>query len=699
MARRTALAIAALCGVGLLASLVLLALDWTAIEPFPLGVFDAQTPWLINAAVSGAFGALIAYRRPRNPIGWLLLALSLTDMFDFLAIFGTWRAQLAGIHAGWVGWLAWFGNWQGALGATSLVMLLFFFPDGRLPGPRWRPAVWALVAFGLIYGVGAAISPTPIQPSPLLPALQNPMGIKSLPAWTGTVLPTAVVAPIFGLVIGAVVLRYRRSEGLARRQIRWFALVVATGLAMTVVAFAVSLFNATLGSNLSALFFDLVIGVAVPLTIGLAVLRQGLYDIDIVVSRTLTYGALAVFITGIYLGVAVGIGALAGAGGRLNVPLSIVATGLAAIAFQPVRTRAQRVANRLVYGARATPYELLSEFSARAADAYAADEVLARMARVLAEGTGADRTEVWVLSSGRLRRAAAWPDGPAPEAVALGPGEEPAIEGRDRVVPVRHQRDLLGALAVNKREALTAIEDKLLADLANQAGLLLRNVRLTSDLQARLEELRLSRQRLVEAQDQERRRIERNLHDGAQQNLVALKVKLGLAEHLLGIDPDKARAALTELKTDADEAINTLRELARGIYPPLLAERGLASALEAQARKATVPVEIDSDGVGRYAEAVEAAVYFCVLEALQNVQKYAGASQATVRLRAQDGALQFEVSDDGRGFDPALVQRGAGLVNMSDRIDALGGSLTLSSRPGGGAVVSGTVPAAASVPD
>jgi signal transduction histidine kinase len=262
------------------------------------------------------------------------------------------------------------------------------------------------------------------------------------------------------------------------------------------------------------------------------------------------------------------------------------------------------------------------------------------------------------------------------------------------VVEVRQQNELLGALSVTKRarEALTPIEEKLLSDLAHQAGLVLRNVRLTADLQARLEDLRASRQRLVAAQDDERRRLERNLHDGAQQHLVAIKVKLGLVEILRTRDPEKARATIVDLKHDADEALETLRDLARGIYPPLLADKGLAAALRSHAGKATLPVHVDADGVGRYPQETEAALYFCTLEALQNVQKYAAASAVQVRVREGGGEVRVEVIDDGRGFDVGTVQRGAGLTNMEDRLDALGGNLQIDSTLGGGTTLHATVP-------
>jgi signal transduction histidine kinase len=220
----------------------------------------------------------------------------------------------------------------------------------------------------------------------------------------------------------------------------------------------------------------------------------------------------------------------------------------------------------------------------------------------------------------------------------------------------------------------------------------LKNVGLTAELLARLDDLRASRQRLVSAQDQERRKLERNLHDGAQQDLVAIKVKLGLAEMFAAQDPSKAKAMLLELAADADDALDTLRDLARGIYPPLLADKGLTAALESQARKATMPVEVVGNGIGRYPQEIEAAVYFCVLEALQNVHKYAEATQATVRLSEVDGELHVEVQDDGQGFDVGSQKQGSGTQNMEDRLDALGGGIEIRSRPGKGTMLKGFIP-------
>ncbi|HEV3232135.1 MAG TPA: GAF domain-containing sensor histidine kinase [Candidatus Dormibacteraeota bacterium] len=437
---------------------------------------------------------------------------------------------------------------------------------------------------------------------------------------------------------------------------------------------------------------------SLPVCMAVAVLKYRLYDLDLVVSRSLAYAALAAFISAVYVAIVVGLGSLVGSGARPNLVLSIVATAIVAVGFQPAQERLQRIANRLVYGRRATPYEVLSEFSGRVAETYAAEEVLPRMARVLQEGTGAEHATVWRRSGAWLAPAATSPESVVGyEPLAVSDGALPEIAGAARSVPVRYGDELLGALTVTKRagESLAPIEEKLLGDLAHQAGLVLRNVGLTADLTARLDDLRASRQRLVAARDQERRRLERDLHDGAQQHLVALKVKLSLAEALARKDPESARATLQQLKADADEALETLRDLARGIYPPLLADKGLEAALQAQARKATVPVTVEAAGIGRFSQEVEAAVYFSCLEALQNVQKYAGASHAGIRLMAVDGWLSFEVRDDGRGFDPDSAGGGTGLTNIADRLDALGGALTLDSAPGRGTRVAGRLP----VPD
>jgi signal transduction histidine kinase len=312
------------------------------------------------------------------------------------------------------------------------------------------------------------------------------------------------------------------------------------------------------------------------------------------------------------------------------------------------------------------------------------------MARLLGEGTGGT-TGIWIHVDEEFRPAATWPAGNDAGAVPSdNAGQMPGFDDWDAAFAVLHRGEVLGALTIRKppSEPLSDSEEKLVADVAQQAGLVLGNVRL-------IEELRASRQRLVTAQDEERRRLERDIHDGAQQQLVAMSVKLRLARNLSAKDPAKAAEMLDQLQAENQDTLETLRDLARGIYPPLLADRGLAAALEAQGRKGAIPVEVSADGTGRYPQEVEAAAYFCCLEAMQNVAKYAEASLIRVRLRSENGVLVFSVEDDGRGFDRSLMKAGSGLRNMGDRIDALGGTLEITSSPGEGTSVTGRIPAQA----
>jgi signal transduction histidine kinase len=576
------------------------------------------------------------------------------------------------------------------------VFVLLLFPTGKLPSRRWRPVAWATAAAAAGWVLGNAFAPVIITAAP--PPMPNPFGVTG-PAGHAV----QILAQDCGLLVGvaglaaivSLVFRYRRARTVEREQLKWLvyagALIVA-GLVAGIPAekiigpgeAATNLQNAITSGTIAL----------VPVAIGIAIFRYRLYDIDLVINKTLVYGSLAVFITGVYVAIVVGIGSLAERGARPSLGLSIVATAAVAVAFQPVRERVQRLANRLVYGQRATPYEVLADFAGRMAGAYAVEDLLPRMARILAEGTGAARADVWLRSGDTFHDGAVWPPGVPPQPPARATQADVPAYPADRVLPVRHRGEVLGALSVSKRpgESLTPTEDRLLTDLAAQVGLVLKNAGLREQLLARLEEIRASRQRLVAAQDEERRRIERNIHDGAQQQLVALAIKLTLAEALIGSDTDGERELLAELRQDATGAVEDLRDLARGIYPPLLAGEGLVTALTAQARKAPVPTSVTADGVGRYAQDVEAAVYFCVLEALQNVAKYAAATRAEVRLAASGHDLKFEVTDDGAGFDPGSKTYGTGLQGMADRLHAHGGSVTVRSSPGAGTTISGRLP-------
>jgi signal transduction histidine kinase len=426
-----------------------------------------------------------------------------------------------------------------------------------------------------------------------------------------------------------------------------------------------------------------------------AVPKYRRYGIDVVISKTLVYAVLAAFITVVYVLLVAGAGALAGWRGRPSLGLSILATAVVAVLFQPVRERAQRLANRLVYGRRATPYEALAQLSERMAGTYATEDLLPRMAMIVAAATGADRADVWLRDGDVLRAGASWPPGAEPPApVPLAAGDLPAATGAGHLIAVRHRGELLGALSVARKRgnAVTPTEDRLIGNLAAQAGLVLRNAGLTEQLLARLAELRASRGRLVTTQDTERQRLERDLRDGPQHELAGLAGQLGDAARALDHDETRAKVLLDEVTSEIARALANLRELARGIYPPLLADMGIAAALDSQARKAPVPVSVDADGIGRYPEEIEAAVYFCALEALRSAAWHAGGTHAAIRLSANGGDLMFEVTGDGQGPGDGAGSWGADLQAMADRVDALGGEILIAAVPGRGTRINGRVP-------
>jgi signal transduction histidine kinase len=276
---------------------------------------------------------------------------------------------------------------------------------------------------------------------------------------------------------------------------------------------------------------------------------------------------------------------------------------------------------------------------------------------------------------------------------------------------VLHGGEVLGVLRLQERPglALTSVEERLFTALAAQAGLMLRLVGVRADLErrhqellARASELRASRERLIETQDTERRRLERDIHDGAQQHLVALAVNLRLAETLAAASPERAAGILAKQADAARVAIETLSLLSRGIYPRTLSREGLVPALRSALAPSAIPVTVHTDQVGRLPAPVESAMYFCCVEAVQNAAKHSGANAVTVRLSEDRETWRLTVIDDGAGFDPTRARlEGVGLANMRDRLDAVGGDVRVRSKPGAGttitAVVARTVATEASV--
>ena len=703
VSRRAARASAGLRAALMLAALAGAALTLLARDDFTHNDLAFNLANLAAGAAYATLGALVV-RRAGNVIGWLMLAqsgglvfISVASAYSVLGI-ATFPGDLpAARQVGTLGE----SSWPASVFVIGFMFLLF--PTGALPSRRWRPLAVAGVLLAGLATAGLILSPRMVGlPSPggTSVTFRNPLGAAPLPPVLhamaiGTLNGLAIPFTVFLMVVfTGLVVRYRSGGQSLRQQVKWLALAAAGMLAGLMAAL---LFLRADQPSLAHIGYDLVsiselFGIPVAMTI--AILRYRLFDIDAIISRAVAYGLLSAVFTGVYVAIVVGLGAVAG---RRGGPLLTIAAAICiAVLFQPLRQRFRRFANRLVYGERATPYQVLSDFAEDMAGQLDYTEAVDRMVAVLAGATGADRAEAWIRVGGLLRPVAVWPRGSVPPPpVALGPdGGLPPFEQASRAVPVRYADELLGALTLRNppNEPIASGEDTLLRHLASQAGLVLRNAQLTADLRATIDDLRASRRRLVEAQDAERRKIERNLHDGAQQQLVALSIQLGMLADQAE-DPETVRQVIPALREGLHGALDDLRDLARGIYPPLLAEQGLLAALQAQARKAPLPVLVEADGVGRYPPDTEATVYFCILEALQNTAKYATASAATIRLADHGSGLRFTVTDDGAGFDPASAPLGSGLQGMTDRLAALAGTLRIQSAPGNGTTLTGELPA------
>ena len=644
-----------------------------------------QIPYVIAFSLFGVVGALLLSRMRRNPIGGLLLfgaaitgvSFAASELATYLADRGVTDGPIviAATLISSIGWL---------LGIFPVILFLpLLFPDAHLPSRRWLPFAWLCAVVLVFLGISLVLGEQELYGSGNDAIVANPFYVPAIGRLdlSDTVFSLSLVGLLLGSVT-SLVLRFRRSTGVERQQIKWVALALAflvTTFLISTVAGAIGLDENLVDTILSGIAF-----IALPVAIGIAVLQYHLYDLDVVVKKALVAGALVLLVIAAYAAV-VGLLGVITSGNESSGSVFIVAL-LLGLAFRPVTRFARRIADRVVYGRRATPYEVLTEFSERVGESYATEDVLGRMAQILGQATGAGSARVWLRLGTELRPAASWPTDAEPAGVVtVAKDVLPAIVG-ETVVEVRDRSELLGALSVAMppSDPMNPSKERLVRDLASQAGLVLRNVRL-------VEELRASQRRLVTAQDQERRRLERNIHDGAQQRLVALSVKTRLARDLTPRDPAKAAEMLTQIDTEIQTTLDDLRDLARGIYPPLLIDEGLGAALDAQARRSPVPTTIRADGLGRYAPEVEAAVYFSCLEALQNVAKYAEASSATVTLSQSNGHLTFEVVDDGRGFDPGAERSGTGLQGIADRLGALHGEVTIRSELGAGTRVRGRI--------
>jgi signal transduction histidine kinase len=581
---------------------------------------------------------------------------------------------------------------------------LIALPDGRLGRPGWRlvAALGYATAVGTGIGLAVAGEPFPLMAGGLI--------------WLLAVLTALPVTR----------LRYLKAAGRDKERMQW----LGTGM---LVASTVALISAVLhllvGWPESAGAVAASASVVVPLAVILGewppLARHG----GSALVHTLSAAGSAAVVAVVYLVIVLGLGEAPGDNAdRRLLGFSIVAAALAAIGYLPVRGRLVAFATRFVYGTREAPGESLRTFGSRMTRAVSMDELLLQLAESLRKTMRLDCAEIYTGAGDVLERTVSVPDAGG-KSIVLTDRERPVVaragvsgsawasvwlpallDGREqaqlRVAPISHAGELLGLIVVERgarADTFTDEDDRVLTELARQAGLAFHNSQLDSALQTTLDalrkqadELRESRARVVASGDAERRRVERDLHDGAQQHLVALAINLRLARDIVAEDPDGAGEMLGQLADDVQLTIKELRELAHGIYPPLLADNGLGDALRAAASRSPLKVLVTvADDVGRYPAEVEAAIYFSCLEALQNAAKHAQEATVELRLWTESGGLLFSVTDDGPGFDPAVARRGHGYVNMADRLGAIGGTVRWDSKPGHGAAVNGSVPLAA----
>lgn len=603
--------------------------------------------------------------------------------------------------------------WSGAAGrdarlvATVLAALLmavgFHFllsvPDGRLGLRARRVAASVAYAGGLAFGLWA---------------------------WTGPGRMTGTAAVIGWAVVvvtglPAAARRYRRSSGIDRQRLE----VLASGV---VAAFEVALVVLGLAALVRwpASPWAVAVGATALVALGTAAstFPRLLGASDRLLVRLLSVAGTSAAVLAVYLLVVLGFGHTPGPGDRQVLGLSILAAAVVALGAAVFHERVLKFAQRVVYGDTPVPDDVVKTFGTRLTRAVTMEELLLQLTESLQRSMVLTGAEVYTGSGDLLERCASVPDrGPA--VVHLGQREQSVVAragvsgnawtsvwlpsvmvARDRVhvrvCPITYGGDLLGLVVVERpttEPPFTQKEDLVLTELSRQVGLALHNVRLDSALQSTLDEvrrqadeLRASRSRIVAAADAERRRVERDLHDGAQQHLVALAVNVRLVRDQVAEDPVGAVAALDEIAAEVKATVQELRDLAHGIYPPLLIDNGLPEALRAVSARSPLEVRVRADGIGRFAPEVEAAVYFCCLEALQNSAKHAPDSHVEVRVWEEEGGLLFVVTDDGPGFDPHKARVGHGFINMSDRLGAIGGTVRWDSTPGSGSSIRGSVP-------
>ncbi len=598
---------------------------------------------LVIVVVAGfsTLGRLIVTRAD-NVLGWVFLvmgaALALglpAEGYIDVAYREPYVASLPGTEV--AGLLA---NAFPAVMAYAIPMLFLLFPTGAPPTPRWRWVIWTWAAGTILSGIWLLFRPVNIFEEPDRYSIPNPIGLGFLRPLEPLLLNVGVAIVLASAVAAVVslVVRFRRARGEERQQITWLLLVAIVAALLMLTMFVFDLFSIGEDSDVLWIALLMVLVLGIPAATGLAIFKYRLYDVDVVVSKTIAYVGLALGIVVVYGAIVIGLGALIG--DESDEALRLGAAILVAIAVQPAWSLFNRLANRLVYGGRSTPYQVMAEFGDRIAQIPSVDELLPDMAEATARGVGARAARVQMFLPGpegadRVR-SATWPS-------------ETEVGEPDLTLPIEHGGETIGDLAVAKSpgDPLRPTERTLLEDLAAHAGIGLENARLSVDLARRAEELsaqtgelRRSRERLVTVRDAQRRRLEQELRDGVGAEIATIRDEIRDDATRVVADPDGVRGSLERLSERTTIALDDLREVARGIFPPLLSDEGLAAALGALARRAGNETHLSILGGTpdtRYDAAVEAAIYFCCVQALQNAERHAPGRRVDLTLTHAPG--------------------------------------------------------------
>lgn len=626
-------------------------------------------------------GAYVAHRSPEHPQALrLVLAGSSLAVGEVLAY--TLTLGIADPLPWWWVPLDVLAQWVGMVTVVAIGAMFALYPHGTGEQPwhgRIVRGMWwtaALLPILLLLTNDRIVVSSWLADDPIRPA--NPLVVPWL-SWLGGPLDALFQSSV-PVMVGLVVLaaRYVRAGHDLRRQMRLLFFVMAIALIGFVVDIAYKVAGA--GTPQFVMVWYMVASLLIPAIIVVGIVQFRFFDIDLVVRRSVVYAALSLGIAGVYVVLAV-IPGLA-FGRRVPVELAVLLTIGAALLFQPVRKWLNAKADRWVFGERVNRYRLLTDFGADLDRSVHLDDLLPTLAATVSRGLAADWVRVCLRGDDR------WLADPV--GLAGEPSGEPElVEMLDRA------GETVGRIECGPApEPYTDADRELLATLAGQAATAISNARLTAQSADRLVELERSRARIVSAQDAERRRIERDIHDGVQQDVVALILKMGLARSQVARGETAPAAALEELQADARELLGDLRELSQGIRPAVLSDRGLVAAVEARVAKLPLAIHLHADRElrsRRYGADIEAAAFFLVCEAVTNAAKHSAADSVRVDLSEDDHTLTVSVHDDGAGFAP-VDGAGMGLVNLRDRVEALGGTLAVTGRAGAGTDVLARLP-------